>query len=141
MSDRDIPEAEPIGLGLCGDGRSNWLRGVCTTVTLAPWGSGDLPLLGAFANEDPSLVVGGRFEQEEGGLTLVVSAGLDADLRMHGKIAGSSVETGGSGHVRVRRALGLLKRNQLIDFQEPVGELRIRLGQRALELNQARSND
>ena len=85
-------------------------------------------VLGAFANDDPSVFVGGRFEGEGDDRSLVVPGGIGADIQMHGQIAGSAVETGGSGHVRVRRSLGVLKRNHLIELEETVGELRIRLG-------------
>jgi hypothetical protein len=68
-------------------------------------------LLGAFANDDPSRFVGGRFEGEGADRALVVPGGVGADLRMHGKIAGSAIETDKSGHVRVRAALRVLARN------------------------------
>jgi hypothetical protein len=49
---------------------------------------------------------------------------------MHGKIAGSPLEDG-SGHVRVKAALAVLARNKWLEVEQTVGELRIRLGERA----------
>ena len=75
--------------------------------------------------------MGGRFEGEGDDLTLVVPGGIGSDLRMNGKIAGSPVEDGGSGFVRVKSALAVLQRNKWVEYQQTVGELRIRLGERA----------
>jgi len=91
-------------------------------------------LLGAVANDDPSVLVGGRFEGEGDERTLeVAGAGVGSDLRMHGKIAGSPLEDG-SGHVRVKAALAVLARNQWLAVSS-VGETRIRLGERVRKLN------
>jgi hypothetical protein len=90
-------------------------------------------ILGAFWNNDPSLFVNGAFDGEGDERTLVVSAGIGADLRMHGQIAGSPLEDG-SGHVRVREALRTLAVNKWITVEQTVGELRIRLGERARKL-------
>ena len=49
-------------------------------------------VLGAFANDDPSVFVGGRFEGAGGDRTLLVPGGVGADLRMHGQITGSPLE-------------------------------------------------
>ena len=62
---------------------------------------------------------------------------MGADLRMHGKIAGSAIETDKSGHVRVREALRVLQRNKWVEVEQTVGELRIRLGERAKKLTEA----
>jgi hypothetical protein len=43
----------------------------------------------------------------------------------------------GSGHVRVRAALAVLRRNKWVEVEQTVGELRIKLGERALKLNVA----
>ena len=56
-------------------------------------------VLGAFANDDPSVFVGGRFEGAGGDRTLVVPGGIGADPRLYGKITGSPLEEG-SGYVR-----------------------------------------
>jgi hypothetical protein len=61
--------------------------------------------------------------------------GVGADVQMHGQIAGSPVETGGSGHVSVRHALSVLAANRWLTVESSVGEMRIRLGERALILN------
>ena len=50
--------------------------------------------------------------------------------RMHGTIAGSPVEDGGSGFVRVKSALAVLRRNGWFDVQQTVAEMRIRIGGR-----------
>ena len=89
-------------------------------------------LLGAFANRDPSLIVGARFDQE-GELTLVVPGGIGQGIQFHGKIAGSPIEDG-SGFVRGREALAVLVRNKWFEVEQTAGELRIRLGERALKL-------
>jgi hypothetical protein len=64
---------------------------------------------------------------------LVVPGGVGADVRMHGRIAGSPVEDG-SGFVRVRSALATLARNMWVEVEQTVGELRIRQGERAKKL-------
>ena len=92
-------------------------------------------VLGAFLNRDPTVFVGGRLEGEGDNLTLVVPGGIGSDLRMHGQIAGSPLEDG-SGHVRVRAALAVLRRNKWIEVEQTVGQLRIRLGERARRLNE-----
>lgn len=88
-------------------------------------------------NRDASLVVCGCFEEEDGGLTLVVPGGVGSELRLFGQTPGSSIETGGSGFIRVRSALTTLVRNGWFECDQTVGELRIRLGERALKLNGA----
>ena len=55
---------------------------------------------------------------------------------MRGKIAGSPIETDKSGHVRVRAALAVLQRNKWVTVEQTVGEIRIRLGERARKLNE-----
>ena len=87
--------------------------------------------LACFQNDDPSIFVDGRFEGEGDHRALVVPGGIGADLRMRGKIAGSAVENGGSGFVRVKAALTVLQRNKWLEVEQTVGELRIRLGERA----------
>lgn len=91
-------------------------------------------ILGAFANDDPRLFPGGRFEGEGDDRVLVVPGGVGSDLRLHGAIAGSPVETGGSGHIRVRHALSVLVANKWVEVEQTVAELRIRLGERARKL-------
>ena len=91
-------------------------------------------LLGAFANDDPSVFVDGRFEGEGDDLTLVVPGGVGSDIRFHGRIAGSPLEEG-SGFVRARPALATLARNGWLRVEQTVFELRIRRGDRALKLN------
>ena len=59
-------------------------------------------VLGAFANDDPSVFVDGRFDGEGDDRALVVPGGVGSDIRLHGNIAGSPIETDKSGHVRVR---------------------------------------
>jgi hypothetical protein len=93
-------------------------------------------LLGAFANDDPSVFVDGRFEGEGDDRALVVPGGVGSDLRMHGRIAGSPIEDG-SGHVRVREALRKLALNKWVEVEQTVAETRIRLGEHALKLNGA----
>jgi hypothetical protein len=92
-------------------------------------------VLACFQNDDPQLFADGRFEGEGDHRTLVVPGGVGADLRMRGKIAGSPVENGGSGFVRVKAALTVLQRNKWVDAEQTVGELRIRLGKRARNLS------
>ena len=92
-------------------------------------------VLGAFANDDPSVFVDGRFEGEGDDRALVVPGGVGSDIRLHGKIAGSPIETDTCGHVRVREALRVLARNKWIEVEQTVGELRIRLGERARQLS------
>jgi hypothetical protein len=48
----------------------------------------------------------------------------------------SPIETGGSGHIRVRHALSVVVRNKWLTVEQTVGELRIRLGERARRLSQ-----
>jgi len=79
----------------------------------------------------------GRFEGEGDERALVVAgAGVGSDVWMHGKIVGSPLEDG-SGHVRVKAALAVLARNKWLSVQSSVGEMRIRLGERAPKLNGA----
>ena len=93
-------------------------------------------LLGAFANRDAKLVIGGRFEEDDAGLTLVAPAGVGSDLRLFGKVAGSPLEDG-SGHIRVKPALKVLQHQGWIEMETTVGELRITLGERAKRLTEA----
>ena len=86
-------------------------------------------VLGAFANDDPAVFVGGRFEGTNDDRTLVMPGGIGADPRLFGKIAGSPLEEG-SGYVRVREALRTLTINKWIDTEQTVEELRIQLGER-----------
>jgi hypothetical protein len=76
-------------------------------------------LLGTFANRDPSLIVGARFDEEGDDLTLVVPGGIGSSIHFHGRIAGSPLE-GGSGFVRGRPALTVLKRNRWLEVEETV---------------------
>ena len=93
-------------------------------------------LLGAFANRDAKLVVGGRFEEDDAGLlTLVAPAGVGSDLRLFGKVAGSPLEDG-SGYVRVKPALSVLQHQGWFEVEQTVAELRVRLGERARKLNE-----
>lgn len=92
-------------------------------------------LLGSFNNADPSLIVGARFEEEDGELTLVVPAGIGGEIKFHGRIAGSPHE-GGSGFIRAKSALASLKRNGWFEVEQTVGELRIRRGERARKLSE-----
>jgi hypothetical protein len=55
---------------------------------------------------------------------------------LFGRVAGSPIEDG-SGHVRVRPALATLHRNKWVEVEQTVGELHVRLGERALKLNGA----
>jgi hypothetical protein len=95
-------------------------------------------VLGVFQNDDPSAFVGGRFEREGTDRALVTPGGVGADLRLHGRIAGSPIEDG-SGFVRVREALRVLVANRWVEVEQTVAEMRIRLGDRALPLNEAAS--
>ena len=83
-------------------------------------------------------LVGARFEESEHGeLTLVAPAGVGSDLALFGAIAGSAYGTAGSGHIRVKAALSTLARNKWFEVEQTVGELRIRLGERAQPTGQA----
>ena len=55
---------------------------------------------------------------------------MTGSWRMHGTIAGSPVEDGGFGFVRVKSALAVLRRNGWFDVQQTVAEMRIRIGER-----------
>ena len=90
--------------------------------------------------DDPSIFIDGRFEGEGDHRTLVVPGGIGADLRMRGKITGSPVESGGSGFVRVKSALAVLQRNKWFEVEQTVGELRIRIGERARKLRESLPN-
>ena len=87
-------------------------------------------------NRDAKLVVGGRFVEDDGGLTLVAPAGVGSDLRLVGQVAGSPREDG-NGHVRVESALAVLQRNGWFEVEQTVAKLRIRLGVRARRLYQS----
>ena len=63
-------------------------------------------------------------------------AGSAATCGCLGTLPGSPLEDG-SGHVRVREALCALALNEWIEIDQTVGELRIRLGERARNLNKA----
>lgn len=89
----------------------------------------------SFANDDPSVFRGGRFEEDQAGLTLVVPAGIGSELRLHGQIAGSPLEDG-IGHVRVKSSLAVLPRNRWFEVEQTVGEIKIRLGERARKLDE-----
>ena len=54
---------------------------------------------------------------------------------MRSKIAGSPIETHKCGHARVREALRVLLLNKWVEVEQTVGELRIRLGERARKLD------
>jgi len=83
-----------------------------------------------------ALFVGGRLEGEGPDHSLVVpGAGIGADVRLHGQIAGSPIEEG-SSHIRVRPALATLHRNKWLTVEQTVAQLRIRLGERARKLNE-----
>jgi hypothetical protein len=90
--------------------------------------------LGRLVRPGASLIIAARFEEADGNLTLVVPGGIGADLRMHGRIAGSPIEDG-SGHVRVREALRVLVANRWVEVEQTVAELRIRHGERARKLH------
>lgn len=92
-------------------------------------------LLGAFENRDSSLLVGARFDDQDGELTLIVPAGTGSGMRFHGMIAGSPLE-GGSGFVRGHQALAVLVRNGWFTVEQTVGDLRIRLGEPARKLRE-----
>jgi hypothetical protein len=79
--------------------------------------------------------VDGGFEGEGADRALVVPGGVGADIRLHGKVAGSPIENG-SGQVRAREALRTLALNQWVDVEQTVGELRIRLGERTRRLSE-----
>jgi hypothetical protein len=93
-------------------------------------------LLGAFENRDPSILVDAHFEEQDDEVTLVVPAGTGSQLRFHGMIAGSPLEDG-SGFIRGREALAVLVRNRWFEVEQDVQEMRIRLGERALQLRDA----
>jgi hypothetical protein len=92
-------------------------------------------ILGAFANDAPSLFVGARFEDEQGDRALVVPGGIGANPRLHGRIAGDPFNE--AGHIRVRPALATLARNKWITVEQTVSELRIRLGEHVGKLHGA----
>ncbi len=94
-------------------------------------------VLACFQNDDASLFPNARFEGDADARTLVVPAGIGADLRTHGQTAGSPHDASGSGHVRLRPALAVLALNGWLEVEQTVGELRIRLGERARKLNVA----
>jgi hypothetical protein len=89
-------------------------------------------ILGAFANDEPSIFVGGRFGGEQDDRTLVVPGGIGSTLRLHGRIAGDPFDE--AGHIRIRPALATLARNRWIEVERSTAELRIRLGDRAREI-------
>ena len=93
-------------------------------------------LLGAFANDDASVFVDGRVEGEGDDRALVVPGGIGADIRLHGRVAGSPIEDG-SGFVRVREALRKLALNKWVEVELSVGEFRIRLDERARKIHVA----
>jgi hypothetical protein len=107
------------------------------------WSLMDVGLLvavsGAFANDDASVFVDGRFDGDGDSRTLVAPGGVGADLRMFGRVAGSPIEDG-SGHVRVREALRVLAANRWVELDVSVSELRIRLGERARRLSEPTEN-
>ena len=59
-----------------------------------------------------------------------------ADIRTFGRIAGSSVNTGASGHMRPWAAIHTPALNDWIVVERSVSELRIRHGERARKLNE-----
>ena len=91
-------------------------------------------LLGAFANDDPRLIRWRPVRRGGHRSRARLPGGVGSDLRLFGKVAGSAIETGGSGHVRVRAALATLARNKWITIELSASEMRIRLGERALKL-------
>jgi hypothetical protein len=93
-------------------------------------------LLGCFENDDPRPIVGARLEETDGEQTLVVPGGIGSTIQFHGRIAGSPIEDG-SGFIRVRQALAVLARNKWFEVEQTVGELRVRLGERAKKLPDA----
>jgi hypothetical protein len=88
-------------------------------------------VLASFANDEGSLFPGARFEGDADDRTLILPGGIGSDLRTHGQTAGTPHDPGGSGHVRLRPALTVLALNEWLTVEQPVGELRIRLGERA----------
>jgi hypothetical protein len=92
-------------------------------------------ILGAFSNDEASVFVNGAFDGEGDERTLVVPAGIGSGVRMHGQIAGEPSDPESSGFIRVRSALKVLARNRWFEVEQTVGELRIRLGERARRLN------
>jgi hypothetical protein len=92
-------------------------------------------VLGALANDDPSVFVGGRFEGEGDQRTLVLPGGVGSDLQLFGRVAGSPIEAG-SSYICPREALRVLALNKWVEVESSVGEIRIRLGERARKLNE-----
>ena len=92
-------------------------------------------LWATFANDSTVLFPGSRFEGEGDDRTLVLPAMAGAEIRTFGRIAGSSVNTGASGHVRPWAAIHTLALNDWVEVERSVSEMRIRLGERARQLS------
>jgi hypothetical protein len=94
-------------------------------------------VLACFENDDASLFPNARFEGKGDSRALVVpGGGVGSDIRTHGQTAGSPHDPGNSGYVRLRPALAVLALNGWLEVEQTVGELRIRLGERARVLSE-----
>jgi hypothetical protein len=76
----------------------------------------------------------GDDQQVDGEPTVVVPGGVGGQLRFAGMIGGEPLDPTSSGHVRLRKALRTLSRNNWITVESDAAETRIRLGDRAKRL-------
>lgn len=101
----------------------------------ASWGVSEVGLLTvlllSFENQTP-ILKDGRFVENDGELTLVAPWGTGSEIPLVNRVQGSVHD--GNGGIKVRASLAALARNGFLEVEQNVGEIRIRLGERAKKL-------
>ena len=69
---------------------------------------------------------------------LVVPGAIGGDVRFQRGANGDSLDSSDSGHVRVRVALSACVRNKWFTAEQAGGQLRIKLGERALKVREGK---
>jgi hypothetical protein len=101
----------------------------------ASWAISEIGLLAtimfSFENQTP-ILKDGRFEDKDGELTLVGPWGTGSEVKLVNRVEGSVHD--GNGGIKVSASLVALARNNWLEVEQTVSEIRIRLGKNAKEL-------
>jgi hypothetical protein len=88
-------------------------------------------ILLSFENQTP-ILKDGHFAEENGELVLIGPQGTGSEITLVNRTQGSPYD--GNGGIRVRASLVALARNNWLEVEQTVSEIRIRLGKNAKEL-------
>jgi hypothetical protein len=101
----------------------------------ANWGVSEIGLLTvlllSFENQTP-ILKDGRFVEKDGELTLVAPWGTGSEVKLVNRVQGSVHD--GNGGIKVNASLVALARNNWLEVEQTVSEIRIQLGKNAKEL-------